>query len=122
MKLAPERVKLTHGQLYVGSGSAAASPTTHVTRALDAATGKMVWEYPSPEGKDGGTGGLLATQGDLVLGCSGGEMFALDSKTGVERWKVGLGGVSVGTPISVNIEGAQTILVAAGHALFAFTL
>jgi alcohol dehydrogenase (cytochrome c) len=121
-KSTPDRVKHSNGQLYVGSGAAAASPTTFIVRALDAKTGNKVWEYPSPDGSDGGTSGLLATEGNLVFGCSGGVLFALDSRTGAELWRVALGAATYAPPISVNIDGKETILVSAGRALFAFGL
>jgi alcohol dehydrogenase (cytochrome c) len=121
-KSTPDRVKHVDGRLYVGSGAAAASPTKVIVRALEAKTGNKVWEYPSPEGNDGGTSGLLATAGNLVFGCSGGILFAVDSKTGAELWRAALGAATYDPPIAVNIDGRETILVAAGRAIFAFTL
>ncbi|HVW69543.1 MAG TPA: PQQ-binding-like beta-propeller repeat protein, partial [Steroidobacteraceae bacterium] len=121
-KSAPDLVRHVTGELYVGSGNESVSPVTAVVRALDAVSGEKVWEYLSPETRHLGSSGLLATEGGLVFGCSGGEMFAVDSHTGREGWRMFLGGRTVAAPISVDIDGRQTILVAAGRALFALGL
>ena len=96
-----------------------------VVRALDVATGAKGWEHFLPVWKKSlpeGYSGLLATGGGLVFGASGGFLFALDSSTGRELWRVFLGGETFAPPISFTVDGHQIILVSAGRALFAFGL
>jgi alcohol dehydrogenase (cytochrome c) len=111
--------------LYVGSAGGAGafdqSPQP-VVRALDVATGARKWEYFSPPGPITSNSGLLATGGGLVFGASGGYVFALDSATGRELWRLLLGGMTFAPPISFTVDGRQVILVSAGHALFMFGL
>jgi alcohol dehydrogenase (cytochrome c) len=107
--------------LYMGS-SGIATPTTEVVRALDAATGVKKWEYFSPRSDALGYSGLLATRGGLVFGASGGNVFALESETGHERWAVPLGGHTRSAPVSFSREGRQVIAVTAGQTLFLFGL
>ena len=107
--------------LFMGS-SGLATPTTEVVRALDAATGMRKWEYFSPRADALGYSGLLATRGGLVFGASGGTLFALDSETGHEPWRVPLGGGTLSAPVSFARDGRQVVAVAAGRTLFLFGL
>jgi alcohol dehydrogenase (cytochrome c) len=89
--------------------------------ALDAATGSRKWQYnESISGRD--YSGLLATEGGLVFGASGGILFALDADSGREVFKQSLGGSAMSPPISFTIDGKQVIAVAAGRALFVLGL
>ena len=103
-------------------------PEERVVRALDAATGAKKWERwerSLPTGNRSlahGYSGLLATGGDLVFGGGGGFVFAIDSATGHELWRVFLGGDTYAAPISFTLDGHQVILVSAGRALFMFGL
>ena len=106
----------------VGSGSATAAPIVTIVRALDAVSGKLAWEYHSPKRGPFGHSGLLATEGGVLFGSSGGVLFALDSQTGAEMWRTTLGGTAVSAPISVHLEGHQTIIAIAGRVIFAFQL
>jgi alcohol dehydrogenase (cytochrome c) len=122
----PERGDLG---FYPGSsGGDYVVPEEHVVRALDAATGTKKWErwersLPSSEKSlFRGYSGLLATGGGLVFGASGGFVFAIDSATGTELWRVNLGGDTYAPPISFTVDGHQVILVSAGRALFMFGL
>ena len=50
-------------------------------RALDASTGKLVWERrQEPRSDDDNTSGLLSTSGGVVFGADHGSFFALDSR------------------------------------------
>jgi outer membrane protein assembly factor BamB len=109
--------------LYQGSAGAQQS-TQPMVRALDAATGERRWEHFSPriEREPGQYSGLLATEGGLVFGASAGYVFALDSITGHELWRVYLGSSTLAAPISFTVDGRQVVLVTAGHAMFMFGL
>jgi alcohol dehydrogenase (cytochrome c) len=109
--------------LYQGSAGAQQS-TQPVVRALDAATGARRWEHFSPriEREPGQYSGLLATEGGLVFGASAGYVFALDSTTGHELWRVFLGGSTLAPPISFTVGGRPVVVVSAGHAMFMFGL
>ncbi|WP_278076654.1 PQQ-binding-like beta-propeller repeat protein [Mesorhizobium sp. WSM4884] len=117
-----DKVERGQGGLFVGSGATWAAPPVRGVRALDAATGEKKWEFRSPSAKDYGHSGLLATAGGLVFGASGGVLFALDSATGQELWRVPLGGETRAAPISFVDDGRQVIAIAAGRALFVFGL
>jgi alcohol dehydrogenase (cytochrome c) len=121
-KSAPDRIIRGKYGYLTGSGGSILGPITKVVRALDAATGAKRWEYYSPQAKETGFGGLLATAGGLVFGTSGGSLFALNMATGKELWSVGLGGDTQAPPISFTLEGQQVIAVWAGRAMFLFGL
>lgn len=105
---------------FLGSAGAEHESTKPVIRALDPATGARRWEYFSPriEGDPLNYSGLLATEGGLVFGSSGGYFFALDSTTGRELWRVSLGSGTHAAPISFTVDGRQVIVVSSGRAVF----
>lgn len=114
---------------YPGSsGGSYEGPEEHVVKALDAATGTKRWErwerqLPSwQRSLANGYSGLLATKGGVVFGASEGFIFAINSITGQELWRVSLGGDTFSAPISFTEEGCQVVLVSAGAALFLFGL
>jgi alcohol dehydrogenase (cytochrome c) len=116
-----------HGEMgfYPGSAGSSDIEPDPVVRAVDAATGQMKWEYFSPAWKKPfahGYGGLLATGGGVIFGASEGFVFALDSATGHELWRVYLGADTYAPPISVNIDNHQVILISAGRTLLEFGL
>jgi alcohol dehydrogenase (cytochrome c) len=87
-------------------------------KALNAVTGRTVWEFPlqSPP-----WAGLLSTAGGLVFGGSSeGYFFALDAASGKPLWRFPAGGAIFANPVSFLIDGKQHVAVAAGHALVAF--
>jgi len=120
-KLTAHPVGREESGLFIGSGWTQLEPPTRVIRALDAATGARKWEY-APATSRREYSGLLSSDGGLVFGATGGTLFALDSDTGREVWRVALGGKTVSAPISFAVEGHQMIAVAAGRALFVFGL
>jgi alcohol dehydrogenase (cytochrome c) len=124
LTISPDAEPREPGTLYLGSRSAVVPGSqTPLVRALDAASGARRWEYPSPPMTDEAQfSGLLATGGALVFGASGGVVFALDSDTGRELWRVFLGGDTRAAPISFTVDGRQVIAVSAGQSLFVFGL
>jgi alcohol dehydrogenase (cytochrome c) len=89
-------------------------------RALEPATGKLVWEYPM---RDMSESGLLATAGGLLFsGNREGNFFALDEVNGQKLWTRYLGGQVIASPMTYQHEGRQYIAIAAGTSLFAFAL
>jgi alcohol dehydrogenase (cytochrome c) len=117
------QVRRGQGGIFVGSGAKTSEPPVLVVRALDITTGTRKWEHFSPRSKnDLSHSGLLATAGGLVFGGSGGFVFALDSATGQELWRVFVGGETRAPPISFTVDGRQVIAVSAGRALFVFGL
>ncbi len=94
-------------------------PTGSV-RALQFDTGEVVWEFAL---KSPPWAGLLSTAGGLVFGGSSeGFFFALDASTGKPLWRFPTGGPIFANPISFLADGKQHVAIAAGHALFAFSL
>jgi len=109
---------------FLGSAGAEHQSTKPVVRALDPAIGARRWEYFSPriEGDPLNYSGLLATEGGLVFGASGGYVFALDSTTGHELWRVFLGSGTHAAPISFTVDGRPGLVVSSGRAVFMFEL
>ena len=64
--------------------------------ALDAATGRVLWQYKYPTPRPGKPGGMTFLQnrgvavsdGKVFFGTTDNFLVALDQKTGVEQWKV----------------------------------
>jgi alcohol dehydrogenase (cytochrome c) len=88
-------------------------------RALEAASGKLRWEYKlfSPA-----RAGLMSTAGGLVFGSSGTSFFALDAARGELLWRFETGGDIRANPISYMSEGRQFVAVCSGHALMVFSV
>ena len=55
-------------------------------------------------------------------GTDEGNFFALDAATGRDLWNYQTGGKVFANPVSFEHQGTQYVLVASGHALFAFGL
>ncbi len=89
-------------------------------RALEATTGKKVWEFrlQSPP-----WAGVLSTAGGLVFsGTNEGNIFAVDAKTGKPLWDFQSGGMVAANPISFLIDGKQHVALAAERVLYVFGL
>jgi alcohol dehydrogenase (cytochrome c) len=108
---------------FVASGAANSEAPHPFVRALEAGSGKRLWEYESPEiALAGGMTGLLATAGQVVFGASGGYLFALDARTGEERWKLFIGADTRAPPITFELDGRQVVSAWSGRALMLFAL
>ena len=91
-----------------------------VIRAYDPATLKPRWEYALGNIT---WGGMLSTAGDVVFGGGkDGYFVALDAKTGKLLWKAALGGQVNAGAMTYAVHGRQYIAIAAGTALFVFSL
>ncbi len=82
-------------------------------RAMDPATGKVVWEHKEPMPLWAGT---LATAGNLVFtGTSDGYVKAFNAKTGEEMWSFQTGSGVVSQPITWEMDGQQYVGIASGY-------
>ena len=92
-------------------------------QAIDYKTGKAAWRhvYPGVSGA-GGSGGLLATAGQLVFGGDGGgNLVAFDATNGTPLWHSRIGSPS-NAPQTYTVNGRQHVLVAVGDTLYSFAL
>jgi alcohol dehydrogenase (cytochrome c) len=111
------------GHAFYGSAyfpNDATEPYWGALRALDPATGKLVWEWRhnSPA-----WAGVLTTAGGLAFtGDAEGNFIALDAKSGKALWHFQCGASVIAGPMTFAIDGKQYVAVAAGSTLFAFGL
>ena len=110
-----EPITYKKGAAYLGAGF-----TIHplyedyigALRAMDPATGKIVWEYKNPAPL---WGGVMTTAGNLVFtGTPEGYLKAFDAKSGKELWKFQTGSGIVGQPVTWEMDGEQYVAVASG--------
>ena len=120
----PDNIVRGKTGMLLGSGGSVAEPPRLVVRALNVTTGERKWEYSAGREKLQDHSGLLATAGGLVFGASGGALFALNSDTGHELWRVALalGEFTMAAPITFSLDGQQEVAVLAGTALIVFGL
>jgi alcohol dehydrogenase (cytochrome c) len=110
------------GEQYNGGGfrSIPGDEEWGAVRAMEPATGKLVWEHKlfSPP-----WAGLLSTAGNLVFGSTNeGQVYALDAGTGKLLWRYQAGGSARSNPITYLSEGKQHVAVTVGNALYVFGL
>ncbi len=115
-------VEYKPGTMFMGGGERPlpADQNFGAVRALDAATGKMKWEFRlhSPP-----WAGVMATGGGLVFGGSNeGNFYALDARTGKPLWEMQTGGQIVANPVGFAIDGKEHVAIAAGQTLIVFGL
>ncbi|MES2302016.1 MAG: methanol/ethanol family PQQ-dependent dehydrogenase [Pseudomonadota bacterium] len=110
-----EPIAYKKGAAYLGAGftiKPIAEDHIGALRAMDPATGKIVWEYKN---KAPLWGGVLATRGNLVFtGTPEGYLKAFDAKTGTELWKFQTGSGVVGSPVTWEQDGEQYVAVMSG--------
>jgi alcohol dehydrogenase (cytochrome c) len=81
-------------------------------RAMDPATGKIVWEYKNEAPL---WGGVMSTGGNLVFtGTPEGFFKAFDARNGTELWKFQTGSGVVGQPVTWEMDGEQYVAIASG--------
>jgi alcohol dehydrogenase (cytochrome c) len=92
-------------------------------RALDARTGKLVWEQRSaPRTMRNQSTGVVSTDGGLLFASDMTQFFALDSRTGAKLWFLETGGYISAAPVVYEANGTQFVTVAAGNNLLTFAL
>jgi PQQ-dependent dehydrogenase (methanol/ethanol family) len=93
-------------------------------RALDIATGKIVWEVPQPGPAKAKTwSGVLATAGGLVFyGKPNGGFAAVDGRDGRELWRFETNVRMKASPMTFEFGGSQYVAVAAGPNILCFGL
>ena len=110
-----EPIAYKKGAAYLGAGftiKPIAEDHIGALRAMDPATGKIVWEYKN---KAPLWGGVLTTAGGLVFtGTPEGYLKAFDAKTGQELWKFQTGSGVVGSPVTWQQDGEQYVAVMSG--------
>jgi alcohol dehydrogenase (cytochrome c) len=88
--------------------------------AIDPHTGQREWTYTMTDVSDSG---ILTTDSNVLFsGGREGYFQALDARNGHLLWKANLGGQMAAGPITYQVDGKQYVVIAAGHALFAFGL
>lgn len=111
-----EKVTYKKGAAYLGQGFRIHKLfDTHIgaLRAMDPATGKIVWEHLEAMPL---WGGVLTTKGGWVLtGTSDGYVKAFDAKTGKEVWKFQTGSGVVSQPVTWEMDGKQYVGLASGY-------
>ena len=70
--------------------------------ALDAATGKILWQTPDPTSGTVDPGAVSTANGVLYAGSYSGNMYALNARTGRILWSFASGGSVIDAPSIVN--------------------
>ena len=105
---APGLIRLGSAFTNVAAGGIQDGPFV----ALDVETGKIAWQYKTPQPL---IGGVLATAGNLVfMGEGDGSFDAFNAKSGERIWRYNLGAGVNAPPITYQVNGEQYIAVAAG--------
>ncbi|MDE2450130.1 MAG: PQQ-binding-like beta-propeller repeat protein, partial [Gammaproteobacteria bacterium] len=92
-------------------------------RAVDAYSGKLVWEHRERERTgDSTVSGMLSTRGGLVFGAADGQFFALDAHSGKSLWSAGVSGSTYAAPVTFSVAGQQFVSVVIGRSLLTFAL
>jgi alcohol dehydrogenase (cytochrome c) len=92
-------------------------------RALDASSGKLVWEHRRERrSEDDNIAGVLSTRGGIVFGADHGSFFALDSRSGNLLWSVETGGLTYAAPVTYTVDGEQFVSLISGRSVMTFAL
>lgn len=111
-----ERPVYKKGAAYLGMGFGIKrlfDDHVGILRAMDPATGKVVWEHKETMPLWAGT---LATAGNLVFtGTSDGFVKAFNAKSGKEEWSFQTGSGVVSQPVTWEMDGKQYVGIASGY-------
>jgi alcohol dehydrogenase (cytochrome c) len=118
---------LEQGMVFFPTAQSLPSPAGRsfytAVRALDASTGKRVWEYRQPARLvNNDTAGLMSTQAGVVFGGDETRFFALDGRSGKLLWSVETGGTIMAAPVTYEVGGEQFVTIAAGRSILTFAL
>jgi alcohol dehydrogenase (cytochrome c) len=115
-------VEYEPGQPFLGGGEQALSgdEASGAVLALDALSGKRLWEFPLQAPP---WAGVMATAGNLVFASSNeGNFFALDASSGASLWNFQTGGHIRTNPMGFAVDGRQRVAITGGRTLFVFGL
>jgi len=105
-----------------GAGAKPRDVGTIYLRALDAATGKRIWQYPMP-GPAVAWSGTVSTAGGVVfVGDDDGSLVALDAKSGKHLWNFQMGEDLFAAPMTYSVDGKQYVAIATASAVYSFGL
>ena len=92
-------------------------------RAIDASTGKLVWEKRNASRiENDATGSVLSTDGGLVFGSDQSTFFAIATKNGKSLWSLVTGANISAAPVTYSINNEQVVAVISGKILLIFGL
>ncbi|HEY9426180.1 MAG TPA: PQQ-binding-like beta-propeller repeat protein [Gemmatimonadaceae bacterium] len=117
--LAPQ--KLREGVKWEGGQHLPLAPATGTLTAIDVATGQICWQTET-EKRMLGTGTMTTAGGLLFYGEQQGLFHAADARSGKILWTARTGGRVRAPPITWELDGRQYVAIAAGEALFAYSL
>ncbi|HVW73925.1 MAG TPA: PQQ-binding-like beta-propeller repeat protein [Rhizomicrobium sp.] len=110
------------GKIF-GNNPDPSEPGLRLVRALNIETGDVVWEKPMPGPQETDYSGVLATGGGLVFhGEVGGDLAALDARTGKTLYRFRTNDSWRATPMTYMVDGRQYIAGMDGQVLWAFAL
>jgi alcohol dehydrogenase (cytochrome c) len=106
--------KYIPGQPYTGGPLPKRQHSTGLITAIDIGTGKVAWTLPLPYSGQGGVS--ITSSGVAFTSDEGGDVYALDAKSGKVLWKENTG-ASIIAPISVySTGGNEYVAVLSGSA------
>ena len=92
-------------------------------RALDAETGKLIWEKRNASrNENNATGSVISTASGLLFGSDESTFFSLLTKSGETLWSFITGANISAAPISYQSDGKQFVAVIAGKSIIVFGL
>jgi alcohol dehydrogenase (cytochrome c) len=105
-----------------GNGGVPGIKTSGIMAAVDSTTDKIVWQKDTPYEMQNGSGFTATAGGLLFHGDPGGELQALDAKTGDILWQFQTGSNESGPAAIYQLEGTQYVSVIATDTLWTFAL
>ena len=91
-------------------------------RALDATTGKKIWDYQHVGSYRYGPGVLSTAGGVVFAGEHKGLFTAVDARSGKPLWHFNTGALITSAPISYGIDGQQYVAIISGATVLSFAL
>ncbi len=114
--------KISHDGGYEGYRDPS-DPGMKYLRALNIATGQIVWEIPQVGPPEGNYSGVLSTAGGVLFyGESGGNFAAVDATTGNLLWNFKANEAWRASPMTYTMDGRQYVAIASGANILSFAL